>query len=275
MSDVLFYEYEEMDKKEVISKSKSNNKKISVLKTIIICLGILLFFEVLVYAFVMPCFGNPKFEYIGLDASSSNEVSEVLTEMRGQSWFSFDKNKAASVIKNSLSFVDEVTIVKKFPSTVYFKFEERQPVAKTLINIDSHTVPIQIDKNGVLFTSTKKSVSFDSMIPLISGLPLEILKEGGILPVKYRSLIGRISALKALPQKYFASISEIQVVSKQQGNYELVLYPVHSKIKVLTDRTLDEAALKYMMVALDVVNSIEPNVSEVDLRYGSVSYRTK
>ena len=30
-----------------------------------------------------------------------------------------------------------------------------------------------------------------------------------------------------------------------------------------------------MMVALDVVNKIEPDVSEIDLRYGSVSYRKR
>ena len=29
------------------------------------------------------------------------------------------------------------------------------------------------------------------------------------------------------------------------------------------------------MVALDVVNALEPDVEEIDLRYGSVTYRTK
>ena len=38
---------------------------------------------------------------------------------------------------------------------------------------------------------------------------------------------------------------------------------------------MNEDALQYMMVVLDVVNSIEPDVSEIDLRYGSVSYRTR
>ena len=58
------------------------------------------------------------------------------------------------------------------------------------------------------------------------------------------------------------------------GNYELALFPAQSKIKVLTDRALNEEALKYMMVVLDVVNQIGSEVSEVDLRYGSVSIKT-
>lgn len=40
------------------------------------------------------------------------------------------------------------------------------------------------------------------------------------------------------------------------------------------DRNLTLESLQYMMVVLDVLNTIEPNISEVDLRYGSVSYKT-
>ena len=87
-------------------------------------------------------------------------------------------------------------------------------------------------------------------------------------------MIEQIAKIQALPQKYFAAISEICVVPKTYGNYELMLIPVNSRIRVLTGRALNEESLQYMMVVLDVVNSIEPNVTEIDLRYDSVSYRT-
>ena len=53
------------------------------------------------------------------------------------------------------------------------------------------------------------------------------------------------------------------------------MIPSQSKVKVLTDRALNEDALKYMMVVLDVVNKIGTDVSEIDLRYGAVAFRTK
>ena len=62
---------------------------------------------------------------------------------------------------------------------------------------------------------------------------------------------------------------------KDTGNYELALIPAQSKIKVLTDRALNEDALKYMMVVLDVVNKIGADVYEIDLRYGSVSCKIR
>ena len=117
------------------------------------------------------------------------------------------------------------------------------------------------------------SVSADSNIPLISGLPVEGMQLGMRFPSKFRPLMAQIAAIGELPQKYFSAISEIQVLQKEYGNYELVLYPLQSHIRVLADRSLNEEALKRMLVILDVVNSIELNVSEIDLRYGSISYK--
>jgi cell division protein FtsQ len=86
-------------------------------------------------------------------------------------------------------------------------------------------------------------------------------------------LITQINTISSENKKYFETISEICVVPKEYGNYELVLIPAKSKIRVLTDRTLNEESLRYMMVVLDVVGKIDSDVSEIDLRYGSVSYR--
>ena len=112
-------------------------------------------------------------------------------------------------------------------------------------------------------------------VPIISGLPVEYMSQGMRIPQKYRPLIEQITKISQLPQKYFASISEICVLPKEYGNYELALIPAQSRVKVLTDRALNEDALKYMMVVLDVVNQLGSDVSEVDLRYGSVSYKTR
>ena len=50
---------------------------------------------------------------------------------------------------------------------------------------------------------------------------------------------------------------------------------MYSQIRVLTDRSLDQRTLEYMMVVLDVVQKLNEDVSEIDLRYGSVSYRIR
>ena len=198
----------------------------------------------------------------------------MLRPMNARNWFGFSVESAASII-SSASGIDSVSVRKVFPDKIYIEVFERQPVAMTFINQNGRSLAVQIDKTGVLFPEHSLDSIDVSTVPIISGLPVEHLTEGMRIPQKYRTLIEQISAIRQMGQKYFAAISEICVIPKEYGNYELMLIPEGSKIKVLTDRTLNEDALKYMMVVLDVVNSIDSNVSEVDLRYGAVSYRKR
>ena len=249
------------------------DKKVIVLKIIVLVLCILLLIEAFLYAVIIPCMAPSKFEFKGLDNLTQAELIEKLGDLTSVSWLKFDTEKAVEAF-SSVSSIETVCVEKHFPDKVIIQIKERVPVAKTIIIKDDKSVPIQIDKNGVLFTGTVSS-NYDNNIPLITGLPVNDINDGMRLSAKYRNLMEQISDLRNLPQKYFAAISEIQVVNKDYGNYELILYPIHTRIRVLTDRTLDEDALKYMMVVLDVVNSIEPEVTEIDLRYGAVSYRTR
>ncbi len=256
------------------SQEEAPDKKIKILKIVVLVLGILLAIEGVLYTLVMPCLSPAKMEYNGLRTLSVQEVNATLKESGGETWISFDTAKAVSAL-STMSCIETVSVYKHFPDKVRVSVKERDAVAKTIVNFSDHQQSIQIDRNGVLFTAGSQVKGQDFTVPLISGLPLENVQDGMRLPAKYRPLMEQIAYLRTLPQKYFAAISEIQVLPKAYGNYELVLYPIHTKVKVLTDRALDEEQLKYMMVALDVVNSIDSNVGVIDLRYGSVSYRAR
>lgn len=274
MSDVVYADFDNYDLENFdFSKKKyDKDRKVGILKIIVAVITILIMMQILMYLLFIPCFSKPVVIYSGIENLNQGELNKNIEKMINSPWIKFNASEATSKLL-SQSSIENVTITKTFPDKINIQISERKAVAKTLMNVDGCSVPVQIDKNGVLFSNGTSKIT-DSSIPLISGLPVENLTEGMRLPSKYRALMAEISDIKSLPQKYFAALSEIQVVSKEYGNYELVLYPVKTHVKVLTDRSLTEDALKYMMVVLDVVNSIEPNVAEVDLRYGSVSYVT-
>lgn len=275
MSDVVYADFDNYDLENFdFSKKKyDKDRKVGILKIIVAVIAILIMMQILMYLLFIPCFSKPVVIYSGIENLNQTELNKSIEKMINSPWIKFNASEATSKLL-SQSSIENVTITKTFPDKINIQISERKAVAKTLMNVDGCSVPVQIDKNGVLFLNGTSKIT-DSSIPLISGLPVENLTEGMRLPSKYRALMAEISDIKSLPQKYFAALSEIQVVSKEYGNYELVLYPVKTHVKVLTDRSLTEDALKYMMVVLDVVNSIEPNVAEVDLRYGSVSYVTR
>ncbi len=281
MSDVSLLVAEEylendsflMDETENAMAEKAE-KKIKFIKIIFCVLCFALLCELVIYKYVMPSFSSPKVTVTGQKLYSAEEIARLLIPMNSSTWFDFDVNQAVAIL-SSESGIDHVSVEKRFPDKIFVNIEEREPVAVTFVMENGRSSPVQIDKNGVLFPSKHLAASEDEVLPIVSGLPVEYMSKGMRIPVKYRPLIEEISKISELPQKYFASISEICVLPKDSGNYELALIPSQTKVKVLTDRALNEDALKYMMVVLDVVKQIGTDVSEVDLRYGSVSYTTR
>jgi len=259
----------DMDKEK---KDAAAEKKIKVIKVIFWVLCIAILGEFVAYKYVMPCFSSPKVTFSGQKNMSAQEIATKLLPMETKNWINFDVAQAMSILSSEPT-IENVVVEKHFPDKINVQIVEREPVAVTFVVEEGSTYPVQIDKNGVLFNVKRGFEIAD--LPIVSGLPFEYMSGGMRIPQKYRPLIEQINKIKTLPQDYFRSISEICVISKDSGNYELEIIPSQSKVKVLTDRTLNEEALKYMMVVLDVVNKMNADVSEVDLRYGSVSYRTK
>ena len=262
------------DDLSINEEEDKSEKKIKVIKILFCVLCLLLIGELVVYKYVMPCFSSPKVTVSGQAAYSAEEIARMLLPMESSNWLDFDVNQAVAIISSEAG-IEHVAVEKRFPDKILINLEERKPVAVTLVVENGKTSAMQIDKNGVLFPGRMNVISDTNEVPIVSGLPVEYMSKGMRIPSKYRPLIDQITKISELPQKYFASISEICVLPKEYGNYELALIPSQSKVKVLTDRALNEDALKYMMIVLDVVNQIGTDVSEVDLRYGSVSYRKK
>ena len=273
MSDLsLLAEFEQYEVSEKYKKEK-DAKFFKWIKILVIALVAVLLAELFLIKVVHPSMREPKSVFSGNSNYSTEQLMSLLAELPVNNWFTFDTEGAASRL-SAVSGIDSVNIEKSFPDKIKISITERESVAMMFVNDNGRTVPIQIDKNGVLFSNTSGNVAEDGSVPIISGIPVEHLAEGMRIPAKYRVLIEQIAKIQVLPQKYFAAISEICVVPKTYGNYELMLIPVNSKIRVLTGRSLNEESLQFMMVVLDVVNSLEPDVTEIDLRYDAVSYRT-
>ena len=281
MSDVSLMvaeEYLENDyflSEEYESSDGKAERKIKLIKVIFCVLCFALLCELVIYKYIMPSFSSPKVTVTGQKNYSAEEIARLLLPMNSTSWFDFDVEQAVALLSSEAG-IDHVVVEKKFPDKIYVNVTEREPVAVTFVMDGGHTAPVQIDKNGVLFSGKKNAANEqEAILPIVSGIPVEYMSKGMRIPAKYRPLIDQISKISEMPQHYFASVSEICVLPKDSGNYELALIPAQSKVKVLTDRALNEDALKYMLVVLDVVNQIGTDVAAVDLRYGSVSYITR
>jgi hypothetical protein len=97
------------------------------------------------------------------------------------------------------------------------------------------------------------------------------------LPDSLKPLLRSLSELEAHEASLLATVSEIKLVSKQGGNFELLLYTGLSAIPVRTRVKLTADTLKSAALALDVLKgkSGTNEISELDLRTGTMVYATK
>ena len=250
----------------------SSGKKTLAIK---IVTGVLLFAlvcEAVIYLCIMPAQTPVKITFEHNRSFSVQELYQLLAIVPGTSWFEFDSSEATLALLTHPA-IESAVVEKKFPDTVAVSITERIPVAMTLMQVGDKLESVAIDKNGVLFILPDTAGQAD--VPLITGLALDNVQLGMRIHGSYRPLLAQFEALQKLPQRYLSAISEIHIAEKEYGGYDLILYPMYSQIKVWTDSSLDQRDLEYMMVVLDVVNKLNENVTEIDLRYGSVSYRVR
>jgi cell division protein FtsQ len=95
------------------------------------------------------------------------------------------------------------------------------------------------------------------------------------LNAQLKPLLEQVKALSDTNPALLSLVSEIKIEQKTFGGYDLVIYPVHTPVRVRTDKALNEASLQYMMLVLDVVKDISLDVDEIDIRAGTVAYRLR
>jgi cell division protein FtsQ len=246
--------------------------KVKTLKLLFFMLCCVLVLEGFVYFVLQPGLSPIKIVVTGNQQYTQGELLSLLPEISREKWLHFDVSAAASAI-SSFSGIESVVVEKRFPDRVVVRVKERLPVAMTLATLGERTIPVMLDKNGVVFSGRPGTRE----LPLLTGLSIENHVGGMRLGKAYQPLLERLAALgdtaDSLGAKSLAALSEIHVRKKSNGSFDLVLYPVRSGVRVLMDKVLNEDALHYMMIALDVADSMGSQVKEIDLRHGSASFR--
>ena len=69
----------------------------------------------------------------------------------------------------------------------------------------------------------------------------------------------------------------IKIREKKFGDYDLIMYPIHTKVKVLTNKDFTDKTLSRMMLVLDVVHGekVARELEYIDIRGTNIVYKWK
>lgn len=246
--------------------------KALILKILIGMLIVFLAAEFIFYLVVVPFTSRVRVTIEGMPDVGYDEICAMSGITGNEKWMNFNAAETAARLAANPLF-EYVSVEKKFPDTVVINVKERTPVAVSLGMINGRTVPMEIDHAGVVFRIGQ--VHPDENLPIITGLTFENPVAGMRLHPEFHSFLENLKKIELHNPVLLSSISEIKIDEKTYGGYDLIIYPVHTPIRVRTDKTLNEDSLQYMMLVLDVVKDMALNIDEIDIRAGTVAYRVK
>jgi cell division protein FtsQ len=251
-------------------KTKSAGKIEKGIKRLIIIAVVILSVEIIWLFGVTPFF---PFSTIEAPSFAGLERSDIfiLAGLNENSSFISTNTREVRKKLESYVLVESAMVMKRFPDKLSIYLSLRQPVAVSLAAKGSKQAPLYVDRNGVFYKFA--GVGETPAYPILSGFENPQLNMR--LPSALVPLSENLSKISSSSPELLAAISEIRIERKAFEGYDLVLFPVHSSIKVRLDNNLSEDALRYMLLMLNVFEDSSPKPQEIDFRSGMGSYRVK
>jgi cell division protein FtsQ len=242
------------------------------LKRLIIIAALILGAEGVWLFVVSPCMPFSTLEvngFPGLDRDSALALAGIGVNA---SWLTVNAAAAERALEGHY-LVESARVIKRFPDRLRIYLEPRRAAALSLASVSGRLQPVYFDRNGVIF-QIGAGAAVSAGLPVISGLVFEQPALGMRLPAVFHSLLADLEKIESASPELMGAVSEIRINRKPFDGFDLILYPLHSPVKVRLENNLTEDTLRYVMLMLDVFGSNDLP-GEIDFRSGVASYTVK
>ncbi|MDR0524967.1 MAG: FtsQ-type POTRA domain-containing protein [Spirochaetaceae bacterium] len=270
---------ETADRKSPFEKKIEKKEKTGIEKALklVICIAVIILVgELAMLLLINPCLPLSKVEVAGMPDLDKKVVLETAGITDKTSYITVNPRTLERRLKTLLE-VESAKVTKRFPDSVRISLEPRAAIAMSFGMIEGKAYPFFFDKQGLVFMvgngDRKKPAPLS--IPIISGVLGDAPFLGMRLPGVFAGLLANLELLRQTSPELLAAISEVQVSRNVYDGYDLILYPVHNRVKVRIGTELNEQMLRYIMLVLDVCASRGAKIEEIDFRTGTASYTIK
>ena len=269
MSSEYFYSASEdmSEKKKSAGKIEKGIKKVLVVMSVILAAQLIWLFGVSPFI---------PFSNVEIHAFSPLTRAEILILAGIDENSSFASTNASAVRERLSSHIlaESAVVIKRFPDRLSIFLNPRIASAVTLADINSgRDCAFLIDCNGVLFKTADADSSGIANLPVLSGI--ENPQIGTRLPAPLVSLVKNLDMMALTSSELLSAISEIRIERKTWDGFELVLFPVHSEIRVRVENNLTEDTIRYMLLMLSIFDRETQRPQEIDFRSGIGSYKVE
>ena len=252
-------------------ETKSSKKIEKGLKRLLLIAGIIILAELIWLFGVSPFIPFSTIEVHGIEGFERAEILLAAGIDESSSFISTNITEIKEKLSTHL-LVESAMVIKRFPDKLSIFLYPREAAAVVLTDIGSKQKPLYVDRFGVFFKYANNGL-YNEKLPILSGFENPQLSMR--LPAALVQLVENISEIADSSPELLATISEIRVERKPWEGFDLVLYPVHSSIKVRIENNLSEDMLRYILLMLNVFEASSSKPEEIDFRSGMGSYRIR
>jgi len=246
-----------------------------VLQRVVVALAFVLAAELVWFFGITPCLALADVDVAGLPGLGTEAVLAAAGIDDASSFISINAAAAERALEK-LPQVESAKVVKRFPDRIRIVLEGRTAVALALAKVDGKTVPVYMDRHGVVFAvGASPQADAGPALPVLSGLVFENVVPGTRLPEPLVKLLADLDGIQRRSPALLNALSEIRIQSRPYDGFDLMLFPAQHPVRVKIGAELNEEVLRYMMLVLDVLSSKGIGADEIDFRTGTVSYRAK
>ncbi|GHV89546.1 cell division protein FtsQ [Spirochaetia bacterium] len=245
------------------------------LKVLIIAAAAVLILELIWLLAVAPCMPLSKIDVMAFPGIDRTSVIALAGIGERSSFVSVNARSAEKALEG-LYEIASARVTKRFPNTVKIVLIPRSAVGLSLAQLDGRLVPVYFDHTGLVFKiGNGNGDASPQPLPLISGLVFDPPTLGMRLPAMFGPFLGNLQSICDSAPELLEAISEIRINRKAFDGFDLVLYPVHTPVRIRLESDLNEETLRYVMLLLDVFASKDPELEEIDFRAETASYKIK
>jgi cell division protein FtsQ len=262
------YYYPDVDK--ITEEKKPAGKLEKGIKRLLVIAVVILLLQLIWLFVISPFIPFSMIEIHGITELNRTEILALCGIDENSSYFSINTKDIQNILSGHI-LVESAVVIKRFPDKLSIFLTPREAAAVTLANVGSKQVPMFIDRQGVFFKIGQAQEA--SALPILSGIENPQLNMK--LPNALIPLVDNLYKMGSSSPELLSAISEIRIERKAWDGYDLVLFPVHSPIRVRVEKDFSEDVLRYMLLMLNVFEEDNRKPREIDFRSGIGSYTIK
>jgi len=224
---------------------------------------------------IAPFMPFSQIEITGYSGLAQEEIFAAAGITTSSSYISTNVKSVERALM-SIPAVQSARVFRQFPGKLLIVLTGRRPVGFTLASLNGRSIPVFFDSQGVVFRigADRNAEPLPPAVPAVSGLVIEDLFLGMRLPAVFLSLFRQLEQIAASAPELLGAVSEVRINQKPFDGFDLIVFPAHGKIKVRLNE-LNEDALRYTLLIVDVLASEDPGIEMLDFRSSIASYIPK